>query len=62
MDAGRMLLSFQLEEVEARARREIILADLSLSIAGIPPEGAPILPPSPGNSAPSPAIPGNLNH
>ena len=62
LDAGRMLLNFQLEEVEARARREIILADLSLSIAGIAPEGAPILPPSPGNSAPSPAMPKHLKH
>ena len=60
LDAERMLLSFQLEEVEARTRREIILADLSLSIAGIAPEGAPILPPSPGHSAPSPAMPKNL--
>jgi outer membrane protein TolC len=43
MDAERTLLNFQLEEVEARTRREIILADLSLSIAGITPEDAPIL-------------------
>ena len=50
-DAGRTLLNFQLEEVEARARREIILADLSLSIAGIAPEGAPLLPASPGEAA-----------
>jgi outer membrane protein TolC len=62
LDAGRTLLNFQLEEVEARARREIILADLSLSIAGIPPDGAPILPPSPGNAAPSPSVPANLKH
>jgi outer membrane protein TolC len=62
IDAGRMLLDFQLEEVEARARREIILADLSLSIAGIAPEAAPILPPASGNSSPSPAAPGNLKH
>ncbi len=46
MDAQRTLLNFQLEEVETRTRREIILADLSLSIAGIAPEGAPILPPA----------------
>jgi outer membrane protein TolC len=51
MDAGRTLLNFQLEEVEARARREITLAGLSLTIAGIPPEGAPVLPPAPANSA-----------
>jgi outer membrane protein TolC len=41
MDAQRTLLNLQLEEVETRARREIILADLSLSIAGMAPEGAP---------------------
>lgn len=46
MDAERTLLNFQLQDVEARTRREIILADLSLSIAGIAPEGAPILPSS----------------
>ncbi len=62
MDAQRTMLNLQLEEVEARARREIVLADLSLSIAGIAPEGAPILPPSPGNSAPSPATSKNLKH
>ena len=52
LDAERTLLNFQLEEVEARTRREIVLADLSLSIAGISPEGAPILPPSSNSSAP----------
>ncbi len=46
IDAERTLLNFQLEQVEARTRREIILAGLSLSIAGIAPEGAPTLPPS----------------
>lgn len=46
LDAERTLLNFQLEEVEARTRREIVLADLSLSIAGIAPEGAPVLNPA----------------
>ena len=46
IDAQRTLLNFQLEEVEARTRREIILADLSLTIAGIAPEGAPMLRPA----------------
>jgi outer membrane protein TolC len=45
LDAERTLLNFQLEEVEARTRREIVLSDLSLSIAGIAPEGAPVLNP-----------------
>jgi outer membrane protein TolC len=58
MDAQRSLLDFQLEEVEARTRREMILSDLSLTIAGLAPEGAPILPPSFNASAGS----GNLAH
>jgi len=62
MDAERTLLGFELQEVEARTRREIILADLSLSIAGIAPEGAPILPPSPSNSAPSPDTSKDAKH
>ena len=53
LDAERTLLNFQLQEVEARTRREIVLADLSLSIAGIAPEGAPLLPPAASTSAPS---------
>jgi outer membrane protein TolC len=61
LDAGRTLLNFQLEEVEARTRREIILADLSLSIAGIAPEGAPILPPSSSEATPS-VTPKNVTH
>ena len=43
IDAERTLLGFQLSEVEARTRREIILAELSLMIAGVPPTGAPVL-------------------
>jgi outer membrane protein TolC len=57
IDAGRTMLNLQMEEVEARTRREIILADLSLSIAGMAPEGAPILPPSPSDSAASRNLP-----
>ena len=56
MDAQRTLLGFQLEEVEARTRREIILAGLSLSIAGIAPEGAPMLAPYRSEAAPSSAM------
>ena len=62
IDAQRALLNFQLEEVEARTRREIILADMSLSIAGIAPEGAPILPPSSGDASPLSATSRNLKH
>jgi len=43
MDAQRMLLDFELADVEARTRREIILAELSLMIAGVPPPSAPLL-------------------
>jgi outer membrane protein TolC len=43
IDAERTLLNFQLSGVEARTRREIILAELSLMIAGVPPTGAPVL-------------------
>ncbi len=53
IDAERTWLNFQLQEVEARTRREIVLADLSLSIAGIAPEGAPLLPPATSTSAPA---------
>lgn len=40
IDAQRTLQNFQLDEIEARMRRELILADLSLNIAGITPEAA----------------------
>jgi outer membrane protein, heavy metal efflux system len=46
IDAERTWLNFQLEQVRERTRREIILADVSLSIAGIAPAGAPLLPDS----------------
>ena len=43
IDAERTLLNFELAEVEARTRREIVLAEMSLVIAGVAPEGAPTL-------------------
>lgn len=54
IDAERTLLNFQLSEVEARTRREILLAELSLLIAGVPPTGAPVLATPPDVSSPSP--------
>lgn len=42
-EAERSLLEFQLAAVEARTRRELVLAELSLLIIGVPPPGAPIL-------------------
>jgi outer membrane protein TolC len=59
IDSERMLLGFELAEVEARARREIILAELSLTIAGVPPEGAPVLTTPPDVSSSSTT---NQNH
>ena len=43
LDAERTLLGFELEQVQARTRREIILADLALTVAGIAPDRAPFL-------------------
>ena len=43
LDAERSLLGFQLAEVEARTRRELVLAEVSLLIVGVPPPGAPVL-------------------
>jgi len=43
IDAERQRLAFQLSEVDARTRREIVLAELALLIVGLPPEGAPVL-------------------
>jgi outer membrane protein TolC len=51
IDAERTLLRFQLDEVSARTRREILLAELSLLIAGVPPQGAPVLASPPEISA-----------
>jgi outer membrane protein, heavy metal efflux system len=41
ISAQRTLLEFELGEIEARSRREIVLAELSLMISGVPPEGWP---------------------
>ncbi len=43
IDAQRSLLEFELAGIEARTQRELALASLSLSVAGIPPSGAPTL-------------------
>lgn len=42
-DAQRTLLEFRLAEVEARIKRELALAELSLLVMGVPPVGAPVL-------------------
>lgn len=43
IDAERQLLVFELSLVEARTQRELSIASLSLLIAGVAPEGAPLL-------------------
>jgi len=43
IDAQRTLLEFELSGIEARTQRELALASLSLTIAGVPPSGAPTL-------------------
>jgi outer membrane protein TolC len=50
IDAQRTQLAFQLAEVEALTRREIVLAELSLLIAGIAPSTAPLLADHEGSS------------
>jgi outer membrane protein, heavy metal efflux system len=40
-DTERTLLGFELDAVEAAAQRELVLAELSLIIQGMPPAGAP---------------------
>lgn len=42
LDAERVLLEFQLAEVDAHTRRELALTELSLLIAGLQPPGAPV--------------------
>jgi outer membrane protein TolC len=43
IDAERSLLNFQLDEIAAQTQREIARSELTLLIAGVPPENAPLL-------------------
>ncbi len=43
IDAERSLLNFQLDEIAAQIQREIARAELTLLVAGVPPENAPLL-------------------
>ena len=45
LDAQRQLLMFESALVEARTRRELALAAISSTIAGLPPPGSPVLAP-----------------
>ncbi|MCC6322973.1 MAG: TolC family protein [Phycisphaerales bacterium] len=44
IDAERQLLEFELSNIEARTQQELAIASISLVIAGVTPEGAPVLP------------------
>jgi outer membrane protein TolC len=46
IDAQRSLLEFELSGIEARTQRELALASLSLTFAGVPPAGSPTLAPA----------------
>ena len=43
IDAERSLLNFQLDEIAAQTQRKIARAELTLLVAGVPPENAPLL-------------------
>jgi outer membrane protein TolC len=43
IDDERSLLNFQLDEIAAQTQREIARSELTLLIAGVPPENAPLL-------------------
>lgn len=45
MDTERSLLNQESDLIAARLQRELVLAEISLLIAGVPPEGTPLLPP-----------------
>lgn len=53
IDAERSLLEFRLAEVEARTRRELLLAELSLLIIGSPPPGVSLPVADTQNTSPS---------
>jgi outer membrane protein, heavy metal efflux system len=51
IDAQRTLLELELESIDSRTRRELALASLSLTVAGVPPAGAPTLERGPSRGA-----------
>lgn len=55
LDSGRSLLGLQLEQVEAQTQRELVLTELALVLAGMPPTGSATLstsaPPMPSRSS-----------
>ena len=57
IDAERSLLEFRLSEIDARTQRELVLSELSLLIAGVPPANAPLLPVHAANTNSPPPAP-----
>ena len=53
LNAERTWLNFQLDAAQERTRRELALAGLSLTLAGVPPPGAPMLAAAPDASTAS---------
>jgi outer membrane protein TolC len=51
IEAERTLFAFELAHIEAGTQRELALASLSLLVAGVAPEGAPLRPESPAAPA-----------
>ncbi|MEI6779546.1 MAG: TolC family protein [Verrucomicrobiota bacterium] len=60
-DSERTLLGFKLDKVEATTQREIVLAELSLIIQGMPPSGAPMGPSAARMSGAAPSGPRKAN-
>jgi outer membrane protein, heavy metal efflux system len=56
-DAQRTLLGFELDQVEAGTQRELVLAELSLIIQGMPPAGSAMSPGAPAMPAASRSAP-----
>jgi outer membrane protein TolC len=52
LDAQRQLLTFETSLIDARTRRELALAAISVTIVGTQPPGAPVLPAAPTRSMP----------
>jgi outer membrane protein TolC len=59
-DTERTLLGFELDRVEAATQREVVLAELSLMILGMPPAKAPMASGAAGLKRTSPAAPKKL--
>jgi len=54
IEAERARLNFQLDEIDAQARRALARAELQLLVAGVPPPTAPLLQEPPATTIPKP--------